>query len=217
MEIVGFIIVEISIILIGAFLFSYAKKKAENLATKEDVSEITRKVEAVKHEYSSKLESVKTVLCARLFTQQVRYQNEFDMLVSLSEKLTKLRHALSNFEIQVLSNKPNADNSVDSKQKAEKTLAAMGVLMGEYEEHKPFYPQEIYESVSKLHSLSFTKVLLTGAEENLIGSSTFSKTVIDILKKNNQSSDAEEISEVIEKIYAAIRKRVQYWEELHIE
>jgi len=217
MEIIGFVIIEISIILIGAFLFSYSKKKAENLATKEDITEITKKVEAVKHEYSSKLESVKTVLCARLFTQQVRYQNEFNILVSLSEKLTELRQALSNFEFQFLSNKQKAENFVDTKQAAEKTLSAMGALMEEYEAHKPFYPQEIYDSVNKLHSLSWTKLFLKGHKENLIGISTVSKAMSEIANKYNQSSDFEEIPDVIEKIYAAIRKRVQYWEEIHIE
>ena len=214
MEVVAVIIIEITIVLTVAFLYSYANKKAQNLATKEDVSEITRQIEAVKHEYSAKLESVKAVLCARLFTQHVRYQNEFHMLVSLSEKLTELRLALSNFESQVLCNKLDAGNFVDTKQAAEKTLAAMGALMREYEAHKPFYPQGIYESLSKLHRLSWTQLVLKSDEANVVEQNKLYELVIDKVKNQNQSSDAEGISETIDEIYGAIRKRVQYWEEL---
>jgi hypothetical protein len=35
----------------GAFLKSYSKKKGENLATKEDVADITKKVEEVKNQF----------------------------------------------------------------------------------------------------------------------------------------------------------------------
>lgn len=214
MEIVGVILIEITIVLFIAFLYSYANKKAENLATKEDVSEITREIEAVKHEYSSKLESVKSNLGARLFTYQVRYQNEFSLLMSLSEKLAALRDALADLETQVLANQPNADNSISTKEKAEKTLAAMGALIREYEAHKPFYPEEIYESVRKLHGLSWTKLVLKADEANVIERSTAYNALIDVAKNQDRSGDAEEISETIDQIYGAIRKRAQYWEEL---
>lgn len=35
----------------GAFLKSYSKKKGENLATKEDIAEITKKIEEVKNQF----------------------------------------------------------------------------------------------------------------------------------------------------------------------
>ena len=89
----------------------------------------------------------------------------------------------------------------------------MGALLKEYEAHKPFYPEEIYESIRKLHRLSWTKLFLQADKANIMQGNTLRKTVVDMLKDKNQSSDAEGISETIDMIYVAIRKRVQYWEE----
>lgn len=46
----------------GAFFGSYLKKKAENVATKEDIEAITRKIEDVRAEYAAQLESHKASL-----------------------------------------------------------------------------------------------------------------------------------------------------------
>ncbi len=46
----------------GGLLGAYLKKKAENLATKEDIEAITKKVEDVRSEYSKQLELHKATL-----------------------------------------------------------------------------------------------------------------------------------------------------------
>lgn len=47
---------------IGAFLGSYLRKKAENVATKEDIENITEKIEKIRSQYSEQLEAVKASL-----------------------------------------------------------------------------------------------------------------------------------------------------------
>ena len=47
---------------VGAFFGSYLKKKGENLATKEDIGGITKKIEAIRSEYNAQLESHKASL-----------------------------------------------------------------------------------------------------------------------------------------------------------
>ena len=214
---IGILIIQIVIILGIAFLSYYFKEKGKNIATKEDIGKITTEIEKVKHEYSSKLESVKSVLSARLFTHQVRYQNEFNMLVRLSEKLYKFNTVWSKFEIIVELNKLDVNKAASANQAAKEMLTVMGALMEEYEAYKPFYPQKIYKSVSELHTLGWTKLILQAHKEKLIESSMQSKTIVDIVKNNIQSPDAEDISKTIERIYAAIRERVEYWEQLNIE
>jgi len=212
---IAIIIIQIVIILGIAYFSHYFQEKGKNLATKEDISEITAKIEQVKHEYSSKLESVKNVLSARLFAHQVRYQNEFVMLLSLSEKLAEFRNAIADFEIQVSS--LGEDNPNYTKQVVEKLGATMKALQREYEGHMPFYPQHICESVRKLHSLGWTKFVMQADKANLIEKNKFSEIIVEMAEERNQSLDAKEISEIIDKIYEAIRKRVEYWEELNIE
>ena len=50
------------IVAFGAFLGSYLKKKAENVATKEAIQEITKKIEDIRAYYSTQLESHKASL-----------------------------------------------------------------------------------------------------------------------------------------------------------
>ena len=47
---------------IGGFFGAYLKKKAENLATKEDIENITKKIEEIRSEYSKQLELHKASL-----------------------------------------------------------------------------------------------------------------------------------------------------------
>jgi len=46
----------------GSFLGSYLKKKAENVATKQDIEEITKKIEDIRAQYKAQLESHKASL-----------------------------------------------------------------------------------------------------------------------------------------------------------
>lgn len=48
------------------YLFSYSSEKGKNLATKEDIEEITRKIENVKSEYLIELETVRVELSKSL-------------------------------------------------------------------------------------------------------------------------------------------------------
>ncbi|MFZ0052673.1 MAG: hypothetical protein WAK96_12940, partial [Desulfobaccales bacterium] len=41
------------------FFSSYASEKGRNLATKEDISEITKKIEEIKHQYNLMIEQIK--------------------------------------------------------------------------------------------------------------------------------------------------------------
>lgn len=201
---------------IGAYIGAYFKTKGKNLATKEDVADITRRIEGIKHEYSTSLESVKTILNTRLFIHQVRYQNEFSMLLSLSEKLGKFRDSIASFEIEAQLSESASKDLAHTKDKALKVLAAMGALKDEYEIHKPFYPDEIYKSVQKLHGLAWRKLVMKGHEKNLLEGSELTGIIVDLVKERDQGSGEDKVSQIVEDIYAAIRRRVEYWENLPI-
>jgi len=198
---------------VSCFIAIYLKEKGKNLATKEDISEITNKIEAAKLDYSSKLESVKTALGSKLFITQVRYQNEFDLLVSLSKKLATLRDALSNFETHILLNQASATSHNSANEKVEELFAAMQALYKEYEGLKPFYPEDIYQGLQKLHAQSWTKLVLKADEENLIEKGPNYKLFIDTVKDRSNNSATEGVGEIIDNIHDSIRKRVMYWEQ----
>ena len=78
---------------VKSFFPTYFRKKGENLATKEDISEITDKIESVKNDYANQLESAKTELSAKLNTNSFRYENEYNILCELTGYLVDLRDA----------------------------------------------------------------------------------------------------------------------------
>ena len=220
MNIVIIVLQTVTILVIGyiakSYLPTYFKEKGKNLATKEDVGKITKEIEEVKHEYSTNLESVKSILSARLFTHQVRYQNEFNMLVNLSEKLYKFKTALIDFKFQIATFKSVGDDPDSIRQSAEKVIKAMGTMMDEYEAHLPFYPQDIYDSVTKLHSLGISEFIVELDKVNLTQKGNIGEIIVELSKNRLQDSEAEKLSKVVERINKAIRKRVEYWEQLDI-
>jgi hypothetical protein len=75
-------------LLIGKFLPSYFNKKGENLATKEDIAEITKKAEEVKSEYLKELENFK----ADLVKQQKGFNERFEWYKKLADVSKKLKN-----------------------------------------------------------------------------------------------------------------------------
>lgn len=63
------------------YFMPYFKEKGKNLATREDIEELTRLVESVKTEHAKKLAA-----------HTVRFEKEFKALEEIWEKLLKLRN-----------------------------------------------------------------------------------------------------------------------------
>jgi hypothetical protein len=68
-----FLLVVISAVVGGvvAYFGSYLKKKGEDLATREDIAELTRKVEAVKIDYSRQIEDYKAELTRTMRSEKI--------------------------------------------------------------------------------------------------------------------------------------------------
>lgn len=67
------------------YLFSYSSEKGKNLATKEDIEEITRKVEGTKNEYVAEIEKLKAELA--LFSRKNNIL--FDEKIRVFKRLQK--------------------------------------------------------------------------------------------------------------------------------
>lgn len=137
-------------LVIGNFLPRYLGQKGKNLATKEDISEITNKIETVKHEYATQLESVKAGLSAQLSTHGYRYEKEYQVLSELTACLVEVRDTL-------LGLRPLLDYVDQKKSKEEVKQERLGRyyeaqrnLYQIREKKKPFYPDDIYQAVREV-------------------------------------------------------------------
>jgi hypothetical protein len=81
----------VAYLLVKFFLSSYFSEKGKNLATREDIAEITRKVEGVRTEYASLVEELKARHQLRLAAVDRRLQTHQDAF-ELWRKIMKALH-----------------------------------------------------------------------------------------------------------------------------
>ena len=72
------------------FLLSYFKKKAEDLATKDNIEEITRKIESVRLDYARPLEEIKATLAAHNQQRFRLFDKRTDALIQFYEEAYSL-------------------------------------------------------------------------------------------------------------------------------
>jgi len=94
---------------VGGFLGAYLKKKAENLATKEDIEVITKRVEDIRSEYSKQLELHKASL---QLSNQLKLASLDKRLEKHQEAFTLWRNLLFSLRDQI-----KIETAIDESQK----------------------------------------------------------------------------------------------------
>ncbi len=186
-------------LLIKFFIPGYLQKKAENLATKEDLKAITTKVE-----------SIKASVGAQLYIHQFRYQNEFKILMDLSEKLVALRDATTLLRPIVDSYASQEPETERKQRRLSEWRTATINFYKKYEAQMPFYPEEIYQAIRELELLTRKEAIEydLGPEKN----KGHDKAYWDSAETN-----ALKISALADKAIQLIRARVKHWEEFKIK
>ena len=138
----------------GFFLKSYFpgyfKKKGENLATKEDIADITHQIENVKHEYATQLENAKADLSALVTRHGFRYEKEYEVLGRLTELLVDLRDATVSLRPAVDYKDPSLPESEIKQERLARFYKAGQHVYQESQKKRPFFPSDIYESISAI-------------------------------------------------------------------
>jgi len=187
----------------GIYFRSYLSKKGENLATKDDISEITTKIEDVKHDYASRLESLRSAMLARLQIDHVRYQNEYVILSDLSEKVVELRDSAIGLRPSADIHDPSESEEDRKRRRLKNFDEASYQYYSLVSTKKPFIPEEIYEIVDELRKKSRSEAIryAHGAPDK------------DPIKYWDESDkNAEVIEKLANDVMTAIRERVKTWE-----
>jgi len=175
------------------FLSSYIKKKAENLATKEDIGIITKITE-----------STKAFILSKLHISQTRYVKEYELLETLCDKLVDLQYATRNLRPPIDfrdTKKSEEEIKIERLNVYQKAISEFCLLI---EKKKPFYPKDINEKLTKIRDDTWKEA---------------TEYRLDIDKENGIKywERAEQNSVAIEKrsndAIDSIRNRIQYWEE----
>jgi hypothetical protein len=188
------------------YLRPYLVKKGENLATKEDIATITREVESIRHKYLSDVEFIKAGLNEKLFVNQTRYQNEYHILTSLSEKIVELRDSVLALRPEFEYVDLNESEEERKRRKLRRYFDAGRELYLLFETKKPFFPDQIYKSVKEIDQVAWMEVVQFKNRNETMQ--------IDLCYWEKSREHAEEIKTRAEQIMDLIRLRSKFWEDL---
>jgi len=193
-------------ILIGLFsyfIISYFTEKGKNRAIKEDIKDITKKVEEAKSVYAKQLEGLKSSLASRLHVDQVRYKNEYKLLSELTEKLVDLRDATLRLR-PVMEYVDQSEDDGKRKQRRLKAFEKAMVDLSKIRERKmPFYPETIYKKLTAFDVITWKEA---------IGYKNNTPDTDDNYWKNVEEN-SKDIESKATDLMKTIRERIQKWED----
>jgi hypothetical protein len=192
-------------LLLKSFLPEYFKKKGENLATKEDIADITHKIETVRHEYATQLECAKADLSTLVTQHSFRYEKEYDVLGRLTELLVELRDASVGLRPVVDVRDPVLSADQVKQQRLARLYEAGISVYLESEKKRPFYPDDIYDSIQAI-----LKVTHLESIEYRIKDPFKSEGLMEYWE--NAAKNQNAITQSVEEAMELIRNRVIKWD-----
>lgn len=189
------------------FLFSYSSEKGKNVATKEDIGEITNRIESVKLDHATQLESARAELSSQINTHGFRYEKEYEVLSELSALLVDVRDASISLRPVMDFRDPNKADDEIKRERLTRFYEALRALYLVREKKRPFFPEEIYQSIRLIEKESRSESIEYQYRDPVDG-----ERYMDYWEK--AESNQEKITEKAELAMSQIRKRVTKWEAL---
>ena len=145
--------------MLRSYLPAYFKEKGKNLATKEDIEDITDKIEHIRSDYSSSLEMFKSELNKQLQIHRISFEKEFDILSELWKSLSKLRYATASLrpEGDIIDTRITEEER--KKQRLQNFFDSYNSAFEIVQYNRPFYPDYIYDEVNKIMRISMREAI----------------------------------------------------------
>jgi hypothetical protein len=183
-----------ALVVIGALLVfsrSYSSRKGENLATKEDVEEITRKIETVKS-------SVDRVTHA----SKLQFELELKIYAEIWEHLVQLNTAALELPLTHRGELGDADPKSTAfqsvrEQAAQKVAKAYQPFVLSVDRHRPFYAPVVYDALNDLIEI-MTQVSERQRDDSTDADLYWGRVEADLITARHQ----------IDAVCEAIRRRI---------
>ena len=196
-----------ALVLLMNYLGGYTRQKAKNLATKEDIQQITDQVESVKHSYSERITQLQASLETKINRYSFRFQKEFEVLEVLMEQLVEVRDSALSLHPKVDLQPADADQERIKEERLERVFNAQREMYRVRETKRPFYPQNIYDAIYIVEDEAFARAIHYD-----VGQSHGVEAFRDYWKQVEERR--ERIIQNAEDAIEKIRDRVIEWEEL---
>lgn len=195
------LIVYTIIVLFTQFVFSYYNEKGKNLATKEDVQELTKKVEEVKTIYAKELEEYK-----------IRSNNfrtlSFKRVVTFYNYILKFDKEFANMFYKLSDNSNNTEFATE-------IYSQLILLSEKLEKYKLFFPPELTQAVMKYHEKIFDAVFTMRKSENAYQRFKLFGDERELEKYTKLNEEAytkaqDDLKKIKNEIYEIIQKEIKY-------
>lgn len=144
----------IAVLFVKSFLPSYLSEKGKSLATREDIEELTKKVEGVKTSYAADLERLRHTLARSDVYHRAQYDAEFGAYREIWEQLVPVHRAVlalrPAFDIGL------AEGETDEQRRFHRLEAfakAFNAFTETVDKRRPFYPSPIASELDELIKL----------------------------------------------------------------
>lgn len=149
-------------IILKDWLPAYAKKKGENLATKEDIGEITKAVKSVEQKFTDKTKILESSLDRSNQLDMKLFEKEWEMYQQIWKAISSWCEFMTTMESQRIQEKPLEFDSEKSRVHAKETLKEAKKLAYLTTHNTPFLPDvvkkpvaEFMENTTELSNLYF--------------------------------------------------------------
>jgi hypothetical protein len=163
------------LVFIASYLGSYLNEKGKNAASKEDIAELTRRVEGVKQGFNQSIEEFRTGLLAQLEYSKYRYQEETKVIKEVWRSLCELRFAFQDMR-PVFDSHPGSNEA--EKERDQKRLERCNDAYKEFSicssVNSPFFAQSIGTKLDELRKLIWVEMVDFAFKEE-VGSQRWKK------------------------------------------
>lgn len=134
----------------GVAAGAYLRQKGKNLATKDDIGEITDEVERVRRQHQEEIEMMRTELAKTVHVHRAQFETELRAYRAVWKTLVEAKRA-------TLQLRPPLDATPEDETEAERRQRRLTDFDDAFKDFRdtvdrwrPFYPVEIYEELNDL-------------------------------------------------------------------
>jgi hypothetical protein len=147
------------LLFLRAYLPTYFSEKAKNLAQKEDIQDLTRQVEMVKHEFSGAVERLRAQLDRASYVSKAHFDTEFRIYQEIWRELVDVRAATLSLRPVLDHVDPQESEEERKRKRGQRFNDAYKKLFTVIETNRPFYPAAIWQRLQELLKIARSEVI----------------------------------------------------------
>lgn len=132
---------------------TYLAEKGKNLASKQDIEELTRKVEGIRSQYLTELERLRFDLERASLMHRARYETEFRVYEEIWQNLVPVQRAVASLRPMFDYADPKETDAERRTRRLNMFGEAFNALQTAIWKGKPFYSAEVHRELQELSRL----------------------------------------------------------------